>query len=94
MFRRQLKHAPASAIPWPSPGKSPLNTSRNNGEILGSGVFYAVRAEAVYRGRKRKVETTNFSSEGMLHKEYDCKGSVKKENPLAMSLKRLGANTN
>jgi hypothetical protein len=51
---RQPKHAPAPTFPGPSLGNSPLNTSRNNGGILGSGVFYAVRAEAIWRGRKRK----------------------------------------
>jgi hypothetical protein len=35
-----------------------------------------------------------LSSENMLHKEYDRKGSVEKENPLLVSLKGLGAKTN
>jgi hypothetical protein len=35
-----------------------------------------------------------LSSERMLHKDYDCKGSVAKEKTLIMSLKRLGAKTN
>jgi hypothetical protein len=34
-----------------------------------------------------------ISSESMLHKDYDCKGSVEK-NLLVVSLKGLGAKTN
>jgi hypothetical protein len=35
-----------------------------------------------------------LSSERMLHKDYDSKGSVAKIKTLAMSLKRLGAKVN
>jgi hypothetical protein len=41
-------------------------------------------------------QTHYFSSERMLHKEYDRKGSVAPplvKNSLVMSLKRLGAKT-
>jgi hypothetical protein len=34
-----------STIPRPLLGNNPHNTSLNKGEILGSGVFYAVHAE-------------------------------------------------
>jgi hypothetical protein len=39
-------------------------------------------------------DTPIFSSERMLHKDYDRKGSVAKEKTLAMSLKSPGAKTN
>jgi hypothetical protein len=40
-------------------------------------------------------DTPIFSSEGVLHKDYDHKGSVAKiEKTLVTSLKRLGAKTN
>jgi hypothetical protein len=48
-FPRQSKHAPTSAIPGPSLGNSPLNTSLNNGKILGSDVLYSVHAKAIYQ---------------------------------------------
>jgi hypothetical protein len=35
-----------------------------------------------------------FSSERMLHKEYDLKGSVEKKKSLGMSLKGLDAKMN
>jgi hypothetical protein len=46
-FPWQLKHDPASTTPGPSLSNSLLNTSFNNGRILGSGVFCVVRTDAV-----------------------------------------------
>jgi hypothetical protein len=39
-------------------------------------------------------DTLIFSSERILHKDYDRKGSVAKKKTLVVSLKRLGAKTN
>jgi hypothetical protein len=39
-------------------------------------------------------DTPIFSSERMLHKAYDFKGSVEKKKTLVMILKRLGTKTN
>jgi hypothetical protein len=48
-FPRQPKHSPALKIPVPSIENSPLKMSLNNAGTLGSGRFYAVRAEATQR---------------------------------------------
>jgi hypothetical protein len=40
-------HAPTSLIPGTLIGNSVLNTSLNNGNIIGSCAFYAVCAEAI-----------------------------------------------
>jgi hypothetical protein len=47
MFSWQPKHAPASKIPGPSLGNSPLNMSLNNTGILGSNIFYAVHIKII-----------------------------------------------
>jgi hypothetical protein len=49
-FPWQPKHTPASTIPGPSLGNKPLNSSLNNGDILGSSVFCAVCAKAILQG--------------------------------------------
>lgn len=46
-FSRQLKQASESKLTWPSLVSSPINESFNDGDILGSGVFYTVRAWSI-----------------------------------------------
>jgi hypothetical protein len=48
-FLRLRKHASTKTIPGPSLGNSPLNTSFNNWEIMGSGVFCETRTEVINR---------------------------------------------
>jgi hypothetical protein len=47
MFPHQPKDAFALTVLRPSLDNSPLNTSFNNGGILGSGVFCVIRLEAI-----------------------------------------------
>jgi hypothetical protein len=48
----------------------------------------------LHKGHAYSQETPNFSSETMLRKDYDCKGSVFKKKTFVVSLKRLGAKMN
>jgi hypothetical protein len=53
-----------------------IATSFNNRRTVGSGVFCAVCAEIIYAMR---TSCPILLSERMLHKDYDCKGSVAKK---------------
>jgi hypothetical protein len=55
-------------------GSLPIVTSCNHRGIAGSGVFCWVRSEAISQGPTGPI----FSSERMLHKDYERKDSVEK----------------
>jgi hypothetical protein len=84
---------PTTAIPrqWFSSDHvvTPTDTNATVALQQRSCVFYALRAEMLQAGPISCI----LSSEKMIHKDYDCKGSVAKNKSLVVILKGLGAKT-